>query len=214
MARQRTADADLFAGLVHACRYVGLLDGSVAAHHRARQLDPRVPTSVAHTYWMKGDYVRATEDPFGTLGYVSALALASSGREQEARVFLQDRETRLADPRARDYLFALRAYLEGDRTGSLEALGRVTLNPDPEALFYVARGFARHGELERALDVLDRVTAAFFCYPAFVQDPWLDPLRGNLRFLRMLRLVEAEHRRAAAAFIEHGGERVLGPRAS
>ncbi|MGH9371728.1 MAG: protein kinase domain-containing protein, partial [Vicinamibacterales bacterium] len=85
MARQRTADADVFAGLVHACRYVGLLDASVAAHHRARQLDPRVPTSVAHTYWMKGDYVRAAEDPFGTLGYVSALALASSGREQEAR---------------------------------------------------------------------------------------------------------------------------------
>ena len=33
-------DPELFAGLVHACRYCGLLDESIAAHAEARRLDP------------------------------------------------------------------------------------------------------------------------------------------------------------------------------
>src|SRR5262249_34962180 len=38
-------DPELFAGLVHACRYAGLVDESVAAHDEARRLDPHVVTS-------------------------------------------------------------------------------------------------------------------------------------------------------------------------
>lgn len=210
LARDRQADPELFAGLVHACRYSGLLDASLAAHQRARQLDPRVPTSVAHTHWMRGNYDSAVEDPFGTIGYVSALALASAGRTQEALGFLADRQTRLADGRAREYLAALRALLEGDRDRALESLDRVTLNPDPESLFYVARTYARLGETGQALAQLERAAAGFFCYSIFVQDPWLDPLRGEPRFLRLLHAVEKEHRRAVAAFHEHQGERLLG----
>ena len=40
--KTRTNDPDLFAGLVQACRYVGLLDASVAAYHRATRLDPGI----------------------------------------------------------------------------------------------------------------------------------------------------------------------------
>jgi tetratricopeptide (TPR) repeat protein len=46
-ARRRPADAELYAGLVHALRYCGLLDASVAAHERAHSLDPTVPTSIS-----------------------------------------------------------------------------------------------------------------------------------------------------------------------
>ena len=53
-ARQRRADPELYAGLVHACRYCGLLEASVAAHNLARQLDPHVATSVPPTFWMLG----------------------------------------------------------------------------------------------------------------------------------------------------------------
>ncbi len=42
-------DAQLFAGLVHACRYAGLFDASVAAHDEAVRLDPNVATSVEYT---------------------------------------------------------------------------------------------------------------------------------------------------------------------
>ena len=37
-------DPELFAGLVHACRYCGLFEQSIAAHEEARRLDPNVAT--------------------------------------------------------------------------------------------------------------------------------------------------------------------------
>ena len=42
-------DPELFAGLVHACRYSGLFDQSIAAHAEARRLDPNVPTGIDQT---------------------------------------------------------------------------------------------------------------------------------------------------------------------
>ena len=59
--KTRANDPDLFAGLVQACRYVGLLEASVAAYHRATRLDPGIVTSVAHSYFMLGQYQRAAE---------------------------------------------------------------------------------------------------------------------------------------------------------
>src|SRR5262249_41566790 len=67
--RARTADPELLAGLVSACRYCGLLDASVAAHGRALDLDPRIRTSVGHTWFLQADYervstARAAEYPY------------------------------------------------------------------------------------------------------------------------------------------------------
>ena len=39
----------ILAALVHACRYCGLLDASVAAHDLAIRLDPAIETSVLYT---------------------------------------------------------------------------------------------------------------------------------------------------------------------
>ena len=83
-AKTARTDPELFAGLVHVCRYCGLLEASVAAHQRASQLDPTVRTSVCHTYLLLGDYHRALEMSREVLGYVGPLALISLGRQQEA----------------------------------------------------------------------------------------------------------------------------------
>ena len=58
-------DPELFAGLVHACRYCGLYEQSIAAHAEARRLDPNVPTSLEQTLLMTGDIERllAVEPP-------------------------------------------------------------------------------------------------------------------------------------------------------
>jgi hypothetical protein len=45
----------------------GLLTASLQAHQMARRIDPQVPTSVAHTYFM-GDYQRAAETGTGGCG--------------------------------------------------------------------------------------------------------------------------------------------------
>ena len=51
-------DPELFAGLVHACRYCGLNEQSIAAHAEARRLDPNVATSLDQTLLMVGDIER------------------------------------------------------------------------------------------------------------------------------------------------------------
>ena len=75
---QSPNDPDLYAGLVVACRYAGLLDASVAAHRRAYTLDPAVRTSVENTWLRLGDYERC-QDP-GSL----FLFLYQHDRQEEA----------------------------------------------------------------------------------------------------------------------------------
>src|SRR4030095_11505294 len=60
--RVHTADPELLAGLVSACRYCGLLDASVAAHERAVGLEPKIRTSVGHTWFLKAT-TRASRPP-------------------------------------------------------------------------------------------------------------------------------------------------------
>ena len=59
---QVAVDPEHFAGLVHACRYAGLLDASVAAHDEARRLDPTIQTSVLNTYSLQCDYERIVRE--------------------------------------------------------------------------------------------------------------------------------------------------------
>ncbi len=50
-AASRASDPELFAVLVPACRYCGLLRHSLAVYERAARLDPHVRTSVQHTFF-------------------------------------------------------------------------------------------------------------------------------------------------------------------
>ena len=61
-ASSRGSDPELFAALVPACRYCGLLRHSLAAYERATRLDPNIRTSVQHTFFMLGDYLRAAAE--------------------------------------------------------------------------------------------------------------------------------------------------------
>ena len=65
LARSHRNDPEIFAGLVHACRYCGLLDASEAAHREARRLDPHISTSVVYTWWARGG---DGADPRGDVG--------------------------------------------------------------------------------------------------------------------------------------------------
>src|SRR5262249_30091889 len=78
------SEPELFAGLVHACRYCGLLDASEAAYERARRLDPRVSTSVAQTFLQKRDWDRAIATDTGHPPMARILALIQSNRVTES----------------------------------------------------------------------------------------------------------------------------------
>ena len=210
-ARQQPTDPELYAGLVHALRYCGLLDASVAAHDRARALDPTVPTSIHHTWWMLGEYERTLAETVGDIGYMQGLALASLGRERDAIAALRWREKETPENRIRPYLTSLRALLEGDREKSFAALETAAaLQIDAEALYYLMRTFARLGAGDRAALELRRVVdGGFWCYDAFVGDRWLDPIRGRPDVLAALEEARDRAERCRAMFMQSNGAKLL-----
>ena len=210
-ATTRPHAADLFAGLVPALRFCGLLDWSVAAHERARALEPGIPTGVHHTWWMKGDYDKALGETFGDIGYMPGLALASAGREREAIAALRWRERESTDLRARPYLTSLRALLEGHHNECLAALDQAAALPiDAEARYYLARSYAKLGLAECFLPAMERVVSGgFYCYDTFVTDPWLASVRELPRVREILARAKTEMLSARAAFREAGGDALL-----
>src|SRR5438876_5503929 len=91
-----TNDPAVFAGLVTAFRFCGLLEASVAAHEQARQIDPTISTSAAHSYWMLGrnEEALAAVDPDRDFGD-AAFIYESMGRLDEAIAVFDDRARRL-----------------------------------------------------------------------------------------------------------------------
>jgi tetratricopeptide (TPR) repeat protein len=211
--RVRRSDAELFSGLGHVSRYCGLLQEALVAHQEARRLDPQIATTVNHTYFMLGEYGKALEHSSSDYGYGDGMILAMLGRQEEAIRALREYERTKPWRLGMLYLTSLRALLEGKREESLEAsreLMKATFR-DPEGIYYLARQLGFLGAREEALETLRRaVERGFFCYPAMVRDPWLDGMRGDEEFSRVLNHAHELHREAQRAFVEGGGEALLG----
>jgi serine/threonine protein kinase/Tfp pilus assembly protein PilF len=212
-----TSDPAVFAGLVTACRFCGLIEASVAAHEQAYQLDPTFSTSAAHSYWMLGRYdeALAAVDPDRDFGD-AAFIYESMGRIDDALAVFEDRERRLtlAGSSSNSFGFqifgAFRAAIEQRRDDTITIFNELADFPDPEGMYYMGRCSAHVGEMDMAMLGLERaVDRGFFCYPFFVRDPWLDPVRGDARFIEILRRAEALWRDAKRAFDAHPGSRVL-----
>ena len=213
MVESRAAVPDLYAGLVVACRFCGLLEASLAADQRARRIDPGVRTSVAYTHWMIGDYEQAMVTDLEDIQALRNGALWMLGRRQEALEGVRRLETHWPGGADVWYLRAQRLAFEGDAAGCAEALRRVLESGfhDPEGLFFCLRSASHLGETALALEMLERVVdAGFHCPTPMVRDPWLDPLRTEPAFVRVLRRAEEHHAAALRIFTAAGGERLLG----
>jgi len=215
-ASSRSSNPDLFAGLVHLCRYCGLLQASLAAHQRARRLDPNVRTSVAYTSFMAGDFIRAAAESSGYAA-VGGTALAIAGHpdavgecRKEARMLRDARMMPFAE--LWDHYVAM---LEGagDSTALRHAVETVIAGGlrDPEGLFSLALILARFGSEDRAVEILASVVdGGYFPYQTLERNPWFDSLRHRHDFLEVVAKAEQRHRDARAAFVHAGGEALLG----
>ena len=207
--RQRN-NSEIFAGLVYACRYCGLLVESKRADEAARRLEASIKTSVIHTLWMLGDHDAVVASRIEA-PVVVAFSLVSLGRQQEAIDFLLAREAKVP-PQIRLIIAALRALLEGRREDALAGIRAIAAGNfrDPEGLYYLARTLAFLEAGDDAIAVLQRATAAGFnCYPVLASDEWLDPIRQRGEFADVLRQVKQEHELAGVAFAAAGGDRVF-----
>ena len=219
-AKRGGADPNLFAGLVLACRYVGLLAESIAAYERARRLDPQIDTSVHNSLWMAGQYEAAidagTGKPFTE--FSSALSLVELDRRPEATALLdgtlEHPKYQALHPSIGHALRALRAVAARDAVTALNALqqiGSELLETDPEFLYCIGVLSVPAGDPERALTLIEQaMRMGFFCYPWTMRDSLLDPLRTTPEFKTLLAQMEARHQDALAAFTQAGGYDVLG----
>jgi hypothetical protein len=143
-----------------------------------------------------------------------ALALDLMGRRVEGARHLRSVRAPGLPGLLRLFLDATLAVLEGDsalaRRAADDIVDKWQLR-DPCATYYLARSLAVIDH-PRALEVLRRcVEGGFHPYWFLTRDPWLDGLRTDRAFRQVLDIAEAGRRDAARAFLEAGGERILGP---
>jgi hypothetical protein len=198
--------------LVSPLRYSGLLEASVGAHSRAVALEPKIRTSVPHTWFLQGDHGRVASMRIEDNPYIVAISMAEVGRRDQALPVLRALEEKIKT-RMRDFIVAARTMIEGDKAESVAAVGRIVASEfsDPEGLFYLTRHLARLNQVDSALGLFERVVGGgFFCYPAMARDPWLEPVRNRPEFTRLLEKAEQQHRMAEKEFARLEGDRILG----
>jgi len=211
--RSSKTDPELLAGLTHASRYCGLLQASLEAHRQAQRLDPNIVTTVSHTYFAMGDYQGAVEASGPDFGYFTALRVAMLGRVEQAIAILKEKEHTVSERIGRVFMSSLRTLLEGNREASLKTSHELMMGTfrDPEGKYYLARQLAYLSDSGRATRLLkDTVDQGYFCYPQMASDPWLDPIRGDAEFKRLLDRARVLHQEAVEVFRIEGGPPLLG----
>ena len=144
-AAQHGNDPELFAGLVHACRYCGLFEQAIDAHAEARRLDPNVPTSIEQTIMLSGDLDRLLSlerrafNPGGGDYGIRVIGLGLAGRRDEAREVLgtMDADGAHSDVSHLDVVSPRVARSPHPRHArqSATALSSLKVMDDPEAIF-------------------------------------------------------------------------------
>ncbi len=211
---QRRAEPHVYAGLVHACRYGGLLDASVAAHRAAVRLDPTVATSVLHTYYHQRAFEQALDELHRSTDPFEARLLGAMGRTAEAIPAAEREEVRYAAiPLLRAFATAMRSGLQGrvdEARAAMKPFEQRT-NSDGEMLFYVAEVYALVGDTARAFARLDEaVDSGFLCAAAFERDTYLAPLRAMAAWAPLMARVTAAQAEVWRVFDQHRGRALLG----
>jgi serine/threonine protein kinase/tetratricopeptide (TPR) repeat protein len=212
-------DAELFAGLVHACRYCGLFDESIAAHAEARRLDPTAATSVQQTLLLNRDLNRllamepSDRVPGGGDEGILVIGYGFSGRLDEARAEL----TKMGQSGPTKTFEMWRSHLASwldrrpyDIITTLAAFPKLTIFEDPEPIFQEGWFLCDVGEHARGLPYLrDAVGRGYFPAVTLTKWPQFDALRDDPEFKALFAQAEAGRQRARDAFREAGGERLL-----
>jgi tetratricopeptide (TPR) repeat protein len=179
-------------------RYVGMLNNSKKEAEIALRIDPHNPRfrSFGHTYLYLREYKKAIE--MYDLDEKSIWSLCKksvtflrNGQIDEAIVHANRAIEK--NPKGQWGLFSsiIKAYIEGNiEKGIKMNLKWELAKPyDSETLYYIASNYGLLGETAGCVRVLRKaVEGGFFCYPFFLTDPFLDPMRDDPEFQEVLAL--------------------------
>jgi len=202
--KHHPTEAESFSSLVQVLRFRGLLRESVAAHRRAVELDPAVTTSVAHTFFLAGQYKTAIETYSGRTGYyLDAAAWAALDDRKQAIALLRERLSNSPFSKLITALMtSLLAILEGKTDEAKSIMDNADASREPEILVYFARHYGHMRLLDSSIKALQKAArSGFICAPETLKsDPWLLPLRKHREFAVLLS--------KAAALVEQAGSSI------
>jgi TolB-like protein len=211
--RKAASEPELFAGLVQACRYCGLLDASVAAHERARSLDPAVVTSAAQTFFLQGRWEEAIAADRSDPPFTTAFSLVQLGRVSEGLALLRTAAARGVHPQLHHLMEGMIAFIE-KRHDDVVVHTRQVIDSgfaDLEVFYHWAGALAQAGDHDGALGLLERaIDGGFYPAAALARDWRFDPLRSAPDFNQIFRRAEELQRQALETFRGAGGSRLLG----
>jgi hypothetical protein len=168
---------------------------------------------VAFTHWLLGDYQQTMVTDLEGFSGLRHACLWMLGRKVEALEAVRQLEAHWREGAELAYLTSERAAFEGDADACVAAQRQVLATGfhDPEGLLFGVRNLAYAGATEFALEMLAKVVdGGMHCPTPLVRDPWLDSLRTEPEFVRLLRRSEQQHGESLRAYTEAGGERLLG----
>jgi hypothetical protein len=160
---------------------------------------------------MRGEWDRAMATDTDDLRWVTNWALPLFGRTAEAVAAYRSLEQRGLPAGILLMMKGSREVLENRRADAIETIRLFTSRPfDPEGLYFMARGLVRLGERSPGLDLLERVVdGGFFCPQILLCDPWLDEVRTDPRFTRVVERATERSQDAEAEFHRLGGDQLL-----
>jgi class 3 adenylate cyclase/TolB-like protein len=210
-------NAEVYAGLVHALRYCGLLEESLAAHHAARSVDPAVLTSVEYTLLGLGRWEQLLATGHATLGSPVETALAALGRYDEALAGVQANNQRfqgMAASFAELQIAAITAMRDGAPLRVPDRVRHVLdFFPDAEGKFFAARCLAGAGATEDAVALLTGVVPYYFCHAQLRDDPWLNRASSHPQYETLLARAGENRERALTSYFEASGPELIEPAA-
>jgi serine/threonine protein kinase/Tfp pilus assembly protein PilF len=184
-------------------RYTGMLEESTKEVERTISIDRKNLRlgAMQATYLYRGKYQKALE-----LSRYYENNLFTKQRRGEIYYILGKLDSSLAycnqvldeDPNAiwGTLAWSLKAFIEKNTEEGLYVLDRwVQTNPyDSEIMFFIARLYCLHGNKEKGIRLLRKaVESGFYCYPFFLIDPFLDPVRDDPEFQKVLALAKEKH---------------------
>lgn len=199
--RQNSAEAHFSLGYIY--RYAGMNDQAILEMKKAITLDPKDQgfRSINLTYLFAGKYEDAIEAGrlFNQSSYIfmiEGLALSKLGKNMEA-VECFDRVINL-DPDSRQAIVTrgVKAYIEGNIQEALSHAAQYEQFDftDAEAWYFISFLYGMLGDSEGCVRCLTRaVDGGFFNYPLMSTDSYLDPVREDPEFQKVLQTAKEKH---------------------
>jgi serine/threonine protein kinase/tetratricopeptide (TPR) repeat protein len=202
--------ADSHFALSYIYRYAGMLKESAQEGELALSLDPNNPRyrSLATTYLYLGDFDRSLEthkldpDSGWTLARVGQIYLRRGQKERALESFKRAIQKEPESSSGR-WAAAMRAAVEGRVEEGLAALGRSKEAGmvDGEQRYHFANVHCLLGDRDGCVAGLQAaVDGGFFNYPFLLKDSFLEPIRTDHRFQRILARAKEKHEAFQARF--------------